>query len=42
MGSQPADVDLFEIKEAFASVAIQSMRDQRRYDAGGNHAKSSR
>ncbi|MGD9991098.1 MAG: acetyl-CoA C-acetyltransferase [Dehalococcoidia bacterium] len=26
-GKTPADVDLFEINEAFASVAIQSMRD---------------
>jgi acetyl-CoA C-acetyltransferase len=26
-GLSPADVDLFEINEAFASVAIQSMRD---------------
>jgi acetyl-CoA C-acetyltransferase len=27
-GLSPADVDLFEINEAFAAVAIQSMRDQ--------------
>jgi acetyl-CoA C-acetyltransferase len=26
-GKSPSDVDLFEINEAFASVAIQSMRD---------------
>jgi acetyl-CoA C-acetyltransferase len=26
-GKAPADVDLFEINEAFASVALQSMRD---------------